>query len=103
MNREVDRREFVRKTAGMAVGAGIALAATQPPYFAASEETVGAGKGPKPDWRPGDPIGYINPTIPDFAMPPYEGQRYEAVVPDTLDLAERARLAVNALTEMTDP
>ena len=26
-------------------------------------------------------------------------QRYEAIVPDTLDLAERARVAVNALTE----
>jgi hypothetical protein len=31
------------------------------------------------------------------------GRRYEAVVPDTLDLAERARLAVNALTESLNP
>ena len=30
-------------------------------------------------------------------------QRYEAQVPDTLDLAERARLAVNALTSCSDP
>src|SRR5512136_2310134 len=32
-----------------------------------------------------------------------EGARYEAVVPDTLDLAERARWAVNALTGIVDP
>ena len=32
-----------------------------------------------------------------------QGEYYEAVVPDTLDLAERARLAVNALTGSADP
>jgi len=31
------------------------------------------------------------------------GRTYEALVPDTLDLAERARLAVNALTESLNP
>jgi len=31
------------------------------------------------------------------------GEYYESVVPDTLDLAERARLAVNALTGSADP
>ena len=43
------------------------------------------------DWKPGDPIGYVRPEIPDFEMPDYQGERYEAMVPDTLDLAERAR------------
>lgn len=32
-----------------------------------------------------------------------EGQRYEALVPDTLDLHENAKLAINALTRCTNP
>ena len=55
------------------------------------------------DWKPGDPIGYVRPEIPDFELPPYDGERYEALVPDTLDLQERARLAIHAMTEPTDP
>ncbi|MFN8006890.1 MAG: hypothetical protein U0V70_07695 [Terriglobia bacterium] len=56
-----------------------------------------------PAWKPGDPIGYISAAIPDFKLPPYRGERYEATVPDTLDLAERASLAIHALTEATNP
>ena len=48
-------------------------------------------------------IKYINPEVPDVRLPGYEGKRYSASVPDTLDLAERARLAVNGLTGPTDP
>ena len=55
------------------------------------------------DWKRGDPVGYIRPDIPEFDLPPYQGQRYEAMVPDTLDLAERARLAIHGMTEPTDP
>ena len=54
-------------------------------------------------WKPGDPIGYVREKIPDFDVPPYEGERYEALVPDTLDIQERAALAVNGLTSPTDP
>ena len=54
-------------------------------------------------WEPGDPIGYITSEIPDFEVPPYEGERYEAAVPDTLELVERAGLALHNLTEATDP
>jgi len=57
----------------------------------------------EPGWKRGDPIGYIRPDIPDFEVPVYEGQRYEALVPDTLDLQDRAALAVNGLTGPTDP
>jgi hypothetical protein len=35
--------------------------------------------------------------------PVVEGKRYEASVPDTLDLQERAGLAINALTRCTNP
>lgn len=36
-------------------------------------------------------------------MPTYRGTHYEAVVPDTLDLADRARLALNGLGGTIDP
>jgi hypothetical protein len=54
-------------------------------------------------WEPGDAIGYIQPEIQEFDLPPYEGERYGATVPDTLDLQERAKLAIHGLTEPTDP
>lgn len=49
------------------------------------------------------PIKYIRNDIPTFDIPAYNGQRYEALVPDTLDIQERAALAVNGLTGPTDP
>ena len=57
----------------------------------------------KPGSTAGGAIGYIRDEIPEFAEPLYEGARYEALVPDTLDLQERAALAVNGLTGPTDP
>jgi len=47
-------------------------------------------------------IQYINPTVPPIELPAYKGTRYEADVPDTLDLAERAALAAHGLTAATD-
>ena len=41
--------------------------------------------------------------VPPFDTPPYKGRRYQATVPDTLDIQERAALAVNGLTGPTDP
>ena len=38
-------------------------------------------------------IDLPSPVIPSFA-----GERYQAIVPDTLDLAERLKLAINGLT-----
>lgn len=54
-------------------------------------------------WQVGDPIPYIRREIPAFEVPPYEGECYEAMVPATLDLQERAALAVNGLTGPLDP
>ncbi len=48
-------------------------------------------------------IGYISPEIPEVSFPPYGGERYEALVPDTLDLAERADFLIHALTSAADP
>jgi hypothetical protein len=48
-------------------------------------------------------IEYIREKAPAFEIPPYRGARYEDKVPDTLDIAERARLGINCLTGITDP
>ena len=42
----------------------------------------------------GGEIQYIRPAIPAFELPQYEGQRYEVLVPDTLDLQERGALCL---------
>jgi hypothetical protein len=49
------------------------------------------------------PIKYIRNDIPLFEIPPYRGQSYQDRVPDTLDIAERMKLAIHALTSVTDP
>jgi hypothetical protein len=48
-------------------------------------------------------IKYIREDIPAFEIPPYRGKTYEDLVPDTLDIAERARLGIHALTSIPDP
>ena len=48
-------------------------------------------------------LNYISPDAPRVAAPDYPGEYHDELVPATLDLAERARLCVNALTETTDP
>jgi hypothetical protein len=48
-------------------------------------------------------IRYIRPRIPAFDLPAYPGSWHEVLVPDTLDLQDRAELAVNGLTGPTDP
>ena len=48
-------------------------------------------------------IEYMNEDCPPFEIPHYPGNVDEGWVPDTLDLAERADLAVNELTGPTDP
>ena len=55
------------------------------------------------DWKRGDPIGYINKEIPEFDLPAYSGKASERLVPATLDVAERADLAIHFLTNVTDP
>jgi hypothetical protein len=58
-------------------------------------------------WRPEKqtltPIDYPNKEIPVFQIPRYCGEYYQDTIPDTLDIAHRCELAVNALTSITDP
>jgi hypothetical protein len=51
----------------------------------------------------GRPKEWITPAAPPVAIAPYRGTRYEALVPDTLDVAEMARLAIGGLTGPLDP
>jgi len=48
-------------------------------------------------------IGYIRSEIPEFEIPYYDGELFQELAPDTFDLYERARLAVNVMTRATDP
>ena len=48
-------------------------------------------------------VDHIRKRTPPFRVPAYKGRRYEAMVPDTLDIQERTALAVNGLTGPTDP
>src|SRR6266478_7219115 len=61
------------------------------------------GKTFRDDWKPGDPIIYIRDRAPEFKMAPLKGERGEMLVPDTLDLAYRALLGLNVLTENLEP
>jgi len=51
----------------------------------------------------GSQIGYISSSIPSLEPPPYRGEWYDDEVPDTLDISERAALAINGLTGPMDP
>lgn len=79
------RRDFVKNSLMLVGGAlqPIKLARAQAPE----------------NWK----IEYIREKIPEFEIPPYRGTRYEDRVPDTLDIAERAKLGMNCLTGITDP
>ena len=48
-------------------------------------------------------IGYICSSAPHIVAPSYIGNTYPDRVPDTIDIAERSRLGVHALTAIADP
>ena len=81
----MDRREFVKDSLMMVGGALLPMNV--------------ARAYPAENWK----IEYIREKIPEFEIPPYRGARYEDRVPDTLDIAERAKLGINCLTGITDP
>jgi len=65
------------------------------------EDDTFSGTVPKP--LRNTEIDYINKDIPKVELPDYEGETYQAKVPDTLDLQERASMAINGLTGPVDP
>jgi hypothetical protein len=48
-------------------------------------------------------IGYFNREVPDVELNLWSGRRYEQLVPDTLDIADRAALGIHAITGIADP
>ena len=77
------RRNFLK---GLVAGGGGAA------HFSVHGAGAGQGHGAKP-----------GSTVPVLGDSVYAGHRYEAVVPDTLDLAERAALAINGIGGTIDP
>ena len=75
-----------KPSVGFAEVAGAPLENTETPRGAGREDIV-----------------YITPDAPKADAPRFEGERYEALVPDTLDIAERADFAIHGLSNMADP
>lgn len=51
------------------------------------------------------PSAWQDPEFESISIevPPYEGASYRADIPDTIDLAERASLCINAITSLVNP
>ena len=81
----MDRREFIQDSL---IVAGVAFLPDQRAWADTAEKLK---------------IEYIREKIPQFEIPAYSGARYEDLVPNTLDIAERAQLGINCLTGITDP
>lgn len=97
----MDRRKFVQKSLA-AVGASLlpqAAAVNLAHARAHSGDDVVPAATPQGKLK----IEYIREEIPHFEIPAYRGRRYQDTVPDTLDIAERAKLCIHALTSITDP
>lgn len=88
----MNRREFV---AGSLLGIA-ANTLVQP--LAGALSSVNSGQSQSADdWR--DPKF----KAVQIAVPSFQGRLYEAEVPDTLDLTDRAKLSINAMTRLLDP
>ena len=102
------RRDFLTKTASLAAlacgaGKGSALAGAPdalPQQGAPSSGTLSVAGSSGP--AQGRAHLRLADVLDQSAMKP-RGTAYELTVPDTLDLAERARLSVNNLTHNVDP
>ena len=46
---------------------------------------------------------FINPQATSVKIPSFTGERYEAMVPDTIDIAQRCKLAIRGLMGPLDP
>src|SRR6267142_707954 len=90
----MNRRHFVRRS--MLGTAGVLAASAVPNGWTALASDRSPAASPSP-------IKYMRNDIPGFEIPAYRGKMYEDLVPDTLDIAERAKLGIHALTATTDP
>ena len=56
-----------------------------------------------PDVPRNNRIKYLNDEAPDFTLPEPRGEHEARMMPATLDIQERARLGISAMTSATDP
>ena len=97
----MDRRGFVKTS--MLAGASLLGEACKKKAAEEAGYTFKSYTGPQ-QLPPGKlRIEYIRTDIPSLEAPASRGARYQDTVPDTLDIAERAKLGINVLTSITDP
>ena len=102
MNTHLTRRRFMQAAAAAAATAGpMALAAKSPAAEADRKAELDAWRAKDAARREANraEVEAHGQAIRDAI----DGSRYQATVPDTLDLAERAALGVNGLTGSIDP
>jgi Beta-L-arabinofuranosidase, GH127 len=100
-----DRRNFIKGSLGALIGSSLAEAFGQQQNSQSTDQDFFHSYG---QVRPNDNhtkyvVEYIRANAPDFSIPPYRGAQYSDSVPDTLDIAERAKLGIHVLTSITDP
>jgi hypothetical protein len=103
----MNRRSFSRISLGALGGwwmaiKGLGQQQSNPPA-GTTDISVSYGEVPADAGQRNWIIRYIRDSAPEFHIPPYRGERYEDTVPDTLDIAERAKLGVHLLTAIADP
>ena len=96
----MNRRSFSRMSLGALGGWWLAIKGLGQQQ---SNPPAGSGEAPADAGQKNYVIRYVRDSAPEFQIPPYRGERYEDTVPDTLDIAERAKLGVHVLTAITDP
>jgi hypothetical protein len=97
----MDRRDFIKSSLATMGGALLESCrrnntVVSPTGFSASYNTPNSLPAGKLK------VEYIRPDIPPVQVPALDGLRYQDTVPDTLDIAERAKLCINAITSITD-
>ena len=107
MNSRFTRRRFFKTGATLAVASRVGIeveALARPEAHTAAPVSTPAEHAPyhKPPNIP--PVKYMRDSIPQAAVPAIRGEYTDALVPDTCDLEDRARLFVdNFLNNITVP
>src|SRR5215472_7024619 len=97
----MDRRDFMK--ASLATMSGALLEGCKHGNVVVSPTGFSASYNVPTSLPPGKlRVEYIRPDVPPVQVPSLDGERYRDTIPDTLDIAERAKLCINAMTSITD-
>jgi hypothetical protein len=101
-SKSLSRRDFLKLSEALSLG--LILSACG---FEGTQTTTPVAPATPLPTSTGTPVATPTPGCIDRSslsqIVTVEGQHYEALVPDTLDLHENAKLAINALTRCTNP